>query len=92
MKESKILTAKEWFETNKINVNHRHPTYEDMVEFAQIHVQAALEAANKNAEVRITENALMEGGCCYSSYDDGVITITTDEQSILNAFPLEKIK
>lgn len=47
---TQVLTAKEWFETNKMNVNHRHPTFEDMVEFAKLHVKAVLENAAKKAE------------------------------------------
>ncbi len=48
-----------------------------MVEFAKMHVTAALKAASENATVYADE-----GG--YSEF--------VDEQSILNAYPLENIK
>lgn len=44
----------------------------------------ALELAYQNAEVRVTENVLIEDGSCYTTYDDGVISVTIDKQSILN--------
>ena len=43
-----------------------------------------LELAAENAEVRVTENALIEEGSCYTTYDDGVISATSDKQSILD--------
>ena len=62
-----------------------------MIEFAKLHVKAALEAAYKNAEVRVTENALIEEGYCCSTYDDGVFSVACDSNSILNAYPLTKV-
>ena len=48
----------------------------------------ALGLAAENAEVRVTENALIEEGSCYTSYDDNVITVMADKQSILNTINL----
>lgn len=50
--------------------------------------QKTLELAAENAEMRITENALIEEGYTTSSYDDGVYTMLVDKQSILNVINL----
>lgn len=54
---------------------------EDMIEFARLHVESALEEASKKAELDFTDN-------------DGVTLNTpkVDEKSILNSYSLENIK
>ena len=47
-----------------------------MIEFAKLHVEAALKAASENA----------------TSYVIGGLTSEVDEDSVLNAYPLENIK
>lgn len=88
-----IPTAKEFlsenFEGNAINP-------QILIEFAKLHVQAALESAYKNS---IMYKDLGEGEdgelCCvlektfYDNYDNPIL-ISAD--SILNAYPLENIK
>ena len=50
------------------------------IEFAKIHVEAALKEAFLNSEMRVSENDTTE------------VTITVSKDSILNAYPLENIK
>jgi hypothetical protein len=61
-------------------------TPEQLNEYTQSVIKQSLETAAENAEVRVTENALSEDGSCYTTYDDGVISITSDKQSITNTF------
>lgn len=75
-----IPTAKEFFES-KMWVNHKHPNYEDMVEFAKLHVTEALARASCNID--------SEYCFAYSSERDHYDDI---KKSILNAYPLEEIK
>lgn len=61
-------------------------TEEQLNELLSSVIKETLNIAAENAEVRITENALIEDGSCYTTYDDGVISATSDRQSILNQF------
>ena len=63
-----------------------------MIEFAKLHVQAALETAFLNSEMRVSENDTNEYPSFTDRYDDGYVTITVSKDSILNAYPLENIK
>lgn len=81
-----------WFETNP----DAQQSVNIMIEFAKLHVQAALKAADDNS---IMYKDLGEGEdgelCCvlektfYDNYDNPIL-ISAD--SILNAYPLENIK
>jgi hypothetical protein len=62
-----------WLECNR----QAKESVQIMIEFAKLHVEAALKEASEKATVYADE-----GG--YSEF--------VDEQSILNAYPLEKIK
>lgn len=61
-----------WFETN----SDAQKSVNIMIEFAKLHVQAALVAANENLE--------------YTNQDSSISYVV--ESSILNAYPLENIK
>lgn len=83
MKQEKLPTAEEFFE-NWFG--------EKSEEFAQMHVKAALEAANEKAHLRYDNSA-----SSYTNYDykkqscaNFVVSIHTD--SILNAYTNELIK
>jgi len=75
---NKISTAEETY--TKITgciINHKD-VKDAMIEFAKLHVEAALKEASENAEqkwIKFTEN----------DYE-------IDKDSILNAYPLENIK
>lgn len=61
-------------------------TSEQLNEYIKGIIEKSLETAAENAEVKVTENALIEDGSCYTTYDDGVISVTSDKQSIINTF------
>lgn len=63
-----------------------------MIEFAKLHVEAALKVAFLNSEMRVSENDTNEYPSFTNNYDDGYVTITVNADSILNAYPLDKIK
>lgn len=63
------------------SINHPFPKLEDaMIEFAKLHVEAALKAASENAEV------------VNKPKFSGDYNPVVDEDSILNAYPLDQIK
>lgn len=65
-------------------------TREVMIEFAKLHVQAALESASEKSNLLLTDkkgNTKTTGG--YDAY--GSIA-TVNKQSILNSYTLENIK
>ena len=68
---SKIPTAKDFWDDNTFN-DHE----EALIEFAKLHVEAALEEANRKVIVTYY-------------YDEG---IRVNKDSILNAYPLTNIK
>jgi hypothetical protein len=71
-----ILTAKELFD-KLLSVNDEVTSTEMMIEFAKLHVEAALKAAVKDVEIKPMKHA-------------GFYMV--DSGSILNSYPLENIK
>lgn len=67
-----------------------------MNEFAKLHVQAALKAANNNALLRVINNKeyreTEENKNLLDIYENGSDTISISQNSILTAYPLENIK
>ncbi len=82
-----MITAKEFIKNNS-------PCSMEgfMIEFAKLHVKAALKEAFNNSEMRVSENDTNEHPSFTDNYDDGYVTITVSKDSILNAYPLENIK
>lgn len=87
---SNIPTAKEFLDSYKKTIGVR--LISDMspeqisnyaIEFAKLHVQAALKAASKQAKTKEDVAIFAEG-----SYRTQVV----DKESILNSYPLENIK
>ena len=87
-----LPTAKEWLSNHKELSLHDVEYYDEggyqgvnenklyiiMIEFAKIHAEAALQAANNNAELKLEK---------YTENDWYI-----DSDSILNAYPLSNIK
>ena len=67
-------------------------TREAMIEFAKLHVQAALESAVENGKVRLANDWVRKQETIHPNSLVGSITIKLDKQSILNAYPLDNIK
>lgn len=84
-----ILTAEEFLRGKPFSIESIHQL---MIEFAQMHVHAALEAAFNDSEMRVSENDTNEYPSFTDNYDDGYVTITVSKDSILNAYPLTNIK
>ena len=82
-----MITAKEFLKKNAPN-----STEGFMIEFARMHVEAALKEAFNNSEIRVSENDTNEYPSFVNNYDDGYVTITVSKDSILNSYPLSKIK
>jgi len=77
----KILTAKEFIEThNRLNDSSTELL---MIEFAKLHVAAALKEASEKAKITYDYS-----GNTGSEYCDEFVDI----DSILNSYPLDKIK
>jgi hypothetical protein len=70
---SNIPTAEEFLRGKPFSIES---IYNNMIEFAKLHVEAALKEASENAE----------------SYVIGGLTSEVDKDSILNAYPLTNIK
>ena len=66
-----------------------HYIREALIEFAKIHVQAALEAADNNARVEIVD---WDEDYGFSSDRKPTPIYGVDGDSILNAYPLSNIK
>ena len=98
---SKIPTAEEFLKSKDYNLGGNEEladgvltnnVIEDMIEFAKLHVEQALEAAFNNSEMRVSENDTSETPSFTDNYDDGYVTITVSKNSIINAYPLDLIK
>lgn len=64
----------------------------DLIEFAQLHVQAALESVVENGKVRLANDWVRKQETIHPNSLVGSITIKVDEESVLNAYPLDNIK
>ena len=73
---SNLPTAEEFFEQGG--------TYPELaIKFAQLHVQAALQAASENAKCYVDHNG---------EWVSSNVSSKIKKESILNAYPLENIK
>ena len=96
MEKNKIPTAEEFLNDQGVPIDKLQnlPWFDYgnmstwLVEFAKLHVQAALEAASK--EAMISKNNGQVVGREFGNVTDGSYKV--NKQSILNAYPLNKIK
>jgi hypothetical protein len=87
-----IQTAEEFFEENKIIPFHTdnfqyNEIYNIMIEFAKMHVEAALKAADNNAQVDIVD--WNDPG--FNLTEPATPIYGVDNKSILSAYPLTNI-
>lgn len=73
---SNLPTAEEWLKHFEENAYPNTPISECMIEFAKLHVEAALKAVDKKAEYEFSEEA----------WED-----ITDKDFILKTYPLKNI-
>jgi hypothetical protein len=71
-------TAKELFD-KMLSLNEETTSTEMMIEFAKLHVEAALKAASEGADY-------------YTDGQEHIEQVWIDKDSILNSYPLENIK
>lgn len=88
---SKIPTAEE-FLLSKIS----HPDIKlyapELIAFAKIHLEAQAKAIAENAKVSLAKDWIRKEETIHPNSLVSSITIKVDEQSILNAYPLDNIK
>ena len=72
-----ILTSKETYDSEYSTVS-KYDALEAMIEFAKLHVEAALKKASEDTDV-------IYRGHCFGDY-------IVDKNSILKSYPLENIK
>lgn len=93
----KIPTAKKVYHTvtGCVLESHHNPDIEKaMIEFAKLHVTAALTKANQKSRIKIgPDNYIREEILVRDAEKpDLSMWISVDENSILNSYPLDKIK
>lgn len=103
----KIPTAEEFLEDNLSNPTKGWSEKKRLIEFAKLHVEAALKAASENALLVKAYNygqfdevtAKFDKETCsvfvketYAHGDCSYMAVKTDKNSILNSYPLENIK
>jgi len=88
--EKKIPTAERFFfdysvdsEYDNVSPNCKQEIAYKAIQFAKLHVEAALKAASEFADLHPESNCYYEGGYCSKT--------RVDEKSILNAYPLTNI-
>ena len=77
MNNNQIPTAEEFLNRDESGVFNKVDITQAMIEFAKLHVTAALQAASKNAQ---------------PTYDEGGILGFVDKETVLDAYPLTNIK
>jgi len=85
--ENNIPTAEEFVMEGHLLVEddeHRDDLAKSHIEFTKLHVRAALKEASKNAEITDIGNS--------NQYGEWVPCNVIDKDSILNAYPLDRIK
>jgi hypothetical protein len=91
-----IPTAEEWLKHFEENAYPDTPISECMIEFAKIHVEQALKAAELNVKLLVDNNEEYrepgEGEDLLNYYECGSDTVHVSSASILNSYPLSLIK
>lgn len=83
MENNKTPTASEFLPKNNNGKYSRNEVEKAMIEFAKLHVEAALKAASKKAQCE--DGAIVDLGF-------EIISASVDKDSILNSYSLNNIK
>lgn len=87
---STIPTAEEMMQSkNGDDYTHWEEIHSMMIEFAKLHVEAALKQASENVVMNVEVDGVC-GQTKYYDYAENDVSIDTD--SIINAYPLKNIK
>jgi hypothetical protein len=91
-----IPTAEEWLKHFEENTYPGTSISECMIDFAKLHCEAALKAANLNVKLLVDNNEEYrepgEGEDLVDYYECGSDTVHVSSASILEAYPLTNIK
>lgn len=63
-----------------------------LIEFAKLHVEAALKEASENAKVQMGDDCILNKIAIHPNSLVDTAVITTNAASILNSYPLDNIK
>ena len=95
-----MMTAEEFLQDTVIENNNSFDIVSDlkitsdvtkaMIEFAKMHVEAALQKANKNARIDVNGNKVIASG--FRDREGNQISVSIDKHSITNAYPESNIK
>ena len=94
----KIPTANKLIRENDTLILHKveYVSYKEtrslMVEFAKMHVEAALKEASEKARVQMGESYMREQIIIHPNSLIDTVIITADAESILNSYSLDNIK
>ena len=91
----KIPTAKKVYHavTGCVLESHRNPDIEKaMVEFAKLHVEAALNEASKKSKIDIGKNYTVDEITLHPTSLIDTVVIKANVESILESYPLDNIK
>jgi len=86
--ENRLDDIKLWFETTP----DAKQSVEIMVEFAKMHVAAALKEASENAKASLGKDWIRKEETIHPGQLVDTIIIKVDKDSILNSYPLSNIK
>jgi hypothetical protein len=86
----KIPTAKEFLESLDIEGSPRR--CKAMIEFAKLHVEAALKEASEKAKASLGKDWIRTEETIHPGQLVDTIIIKVDKDSILNSYPLTNIK
>ncbi len=88
----KIPTAEAWLKHFEENAYPGTSISECMIEFAKLHVEAALKKASKNAKASLGKDWIRKEETIHPGQLVDTIIIKVDKDSILNSYPLTNIK
>ena len=87
-----IPTALEFLNRDESGVFNEVDITQAMIGFANLHVEAALQAASENSQITLGEGWIRKEETILPNQVVYPITIKVDQNSILNAYPISLIK
>ena len=95
----KIPTAEEFFDSSNLRVSYdteyqycKRAVMEKAIEFAKLHVEAALKEASENGMVELSKDWITKQQTIHPNQLVSMIEIKINKDSILNSYSLENIK
>ena len=92
IKAGNLPTAEEFLKEAQSNPTKGWTTHKAMIDFAKLHVKAALKAASEKSYVEYIDLETKEIFDYTDVITDDGVGADVNKNSILNSYPLEKIK